>query len=97
MFRTSILHQLGGFNEIVSPADDLELCLRIARNGVVTHHGQIVLEYRCHPGNMTLNRRVFFDATTKVLNAERHALSRPEHRAALEDGIRIAQTYWLGG
>jgi hypothetical protein len=73
MFRRSTLENLGGFNEMLRVAADLELYLRVARDGILIYHGEIVLEYRCHAGNMTRNREACFSAAVKVLNAERHA------------------------
>jgi glycosyltransferase involved in cell wall biosynthesis len=51
VFRRDAMLAIGDFHPRYSPAEDYEFYLRLARRFPIHFHGQLVSEYRLHPGN----------------------------------------------
>jgi glycosyltransferase involved in cell wall biosynthesis len=53
MYRRAVFESVIGFDTLIDACADCDLNIRIARDWPVYCHGQIVLEYRKHGGNMS--------------------------------------------
>jgi glycosyltransferase involved in cell wall biosynthesis len=53
VFRREAMLATGEFEQRYSPAEDYEFYLRLARRYPIHFHGQLVSEYRLHPGSTT--------------------------------------------
>ena len=56
MFKKSVFDSVGLFNESLSCLEDLEICIRVARNYKIKHLDEPLALYRCHSNNTFLNK-----------------------------------------
>jgi glycosyltransferase involved in cell wall biosynthesis len=89
MFHRSAIESIGGFETEFSPSADYQLYLKLARDGRVTFHNEIVVDYRQHGGQMSRNAGRMLATTLAVHSLERqYAAKRPEWRQAYKRGRR---------
>jgi hypothetical protein len=83
LIRRRSLERLGGLNETLKWAFDLDLFLRLARDGNVVFCPQWVSSFRWHPGSLTAGQR-----QSSIQE------SRQVRQAALRPGIRKVSWAW---
>jgi len=92
VYRRSTLQHAGGFNRRVSGSADFELNARIAREFPIVCHGKTVLDYRIHDHSMSRDEaRMLRSSVTARRLHRRYVRRNPDHRKALESGIRRVQ------
>ena len=97
VYRRSVLEVVGGFDASVSPAEDYELCLRIARDYPVFCHGKVVAEYRQHGSSMSRNSVLMLKVAYAVLDSQKeHVRGSKRHEKAIKEGVRVAQDKYGG-
>ncbi|HVF84336.1 MAG TPA: glycosyltransferase [Abditibacteriaceae bacterium] len=82
LVRRSVLGSIGVFNPLAAPTDDYELWLRIARYNVIAGIDEILMRYRMHGKNMSLNYELMFRASYLVLEQHRLAARKRGDRRA---------------
>jgi glycosyltransferase involved in cell wall biosynthesis/SAM-dependent methyltransferase len=73
----------GGFDPKLKRCEDYDVYLRLARDGTIACHDQIVAEYRWHGGNMSTNHREMLEWALRV--HDRHARSAQALEGAAGD------------
>jgi glycosyltransferase involved in cell wall biosynthesis/cephalosporin hydroxylase len=95
MYRRSVFDTVGGFDPSMSPAEDYDLYLRIARKYPVVCHPIPVSEYRRHGTNASRDAAVTLKAMRAVLHAQwPHVRNEPRYRRAYKEGVRNACDYY---
>lgn len=85
----------GGFDVAVKRCEDYEVYLRMARQGGIASHPQLVAEYRWHGSNMSSNHREMLDWALRV--HRRHAPPAGSDAAAdWQHGRRAWRRYYAG-
>jgi SAM-dependent methyltransferase len=88
----------GAFDPTVRRCEDYDAYLRLARDGVITPHPQLVAEYRRHDANMSLQSHEMLDWALRV-HARQHGTARAQGAAALGDwrhGRRSWRRHYAG-
>jgi SAM-dependent methyltransferase len=88
----------GAFDPAVRRCEDYDTYLRLARDGAVTSHAQLVAEYRRHDANMSLQADEMLDWALRV-HARQRAAAQARGAAALADwrqGRRAWRRYYAG-
>ena len=70
MYRREALLAVRGFDEELAACEDYDLYLRIARDGGIVCHGEVVADYRHHGGNMSRDARLMLFTSVGVLKAQ---------------------------
>jgi glycosyltransferase involved in cell wall biosynthesis len=97
MHRRSVFEVVGGFDSSVNAAADYDLCLRVARKFPVYCHGEVIIEYRLHASNMTLDSVLMLNATLDVLHSQwRHTKGNKPYKEAIKKGIRVSKDHYGG-
>ncbi len=91
LFRRSILEQVGGFNPDFGMADDYDVYLKVARQAPIHFHGTVLVAYRQHSENNSLQALRMRDDALKVVEAQKTYLA--EHPRA-QAAIRAGKEYW---
>ena len=97
MYDRACLVACGGFDPAVKRCEDYDVYLRMARDGPIASHPQLVAEYRWHGGNMSSNHREMLDWALRV--HARHAQSARALGDAAGDwkeGRRVWRHYYAG-
>lgn len=90
MYRRDVLDVVGGFDSRVSPSADFDLNLRVARRYGVRCLDRVVLDYRVHGANMSLDSTAMLTSSLVVLRSQRaHVKGNGRYEAALREGIRL--------
>ncbi len=101
MVRRTVLQDVGGFDALAAPCDDYEMWLRIARFFPIAGIDEILMLYRIHGTNMSLNYEVMFAASNNILEKHRLAAIKNNDRraqvAAREGQRKIARVYGSQG
>ena len=95
IYRRETFNTVGGFDPAVNAAADYELYLRIARRFPIHCHGEVVVEYRKHPGNMTRNAALMLTATLAVLRSQwKHVKGHKPSEDVFRDGLRSRRMHY---
>jgi len=91
--RRSVLLELGGFDETLSHAEDVDLLLRLAAAG---HPGawipQPLVRYRVHAAGASRNLQAQIEGLASVV--DRHLQNLPPDHAAWAAGVRYGTLSW---
>jgi glycosyltransferase involved in cell wall biosynthesis len=89
IFRRLVLHEVGGYDQRFSGAEDYELVLRIVGRGYPIHcHEVAVLGYRRATNHLSDDSRRMLEDTLRALRLHRrHAYKNDHLRAAYSDGL----------
>jgi glycosyltransferase involved in cell wall biosynthesis len=84
MFRHEAVVSAGGFDAKVPYGEDLDLYLRLCARADGVCHGELVADYRKHPGQMTKRPAVGLESMLGVVDrfAERHGMDAKTHALA---------------
>jgi SAM-dependent methyltransferase len=88
----------GAFDPTVRRCEDYDAYLRLARDGAVASHAQLVAEYRRHDANMSLQAGEMLDWALRV-HARHRAAAKAQGAAAFADwrqGRRAWRRYYAG-
>jgi Glycosyl transferase family 2 len=97
LYRRSAVEEVGGFRRMAGGCADLDMNLRIARRHAACCVGEVVLEYRRHPGSQSGNTAEMLRSALRVRRAQRsHVAGRPELEEALREGMRRDRAYYGG-
>jgi glycosyltransferase involved in cell wall biosynthesis len=89
MYRAAAVTAAGGFDGSVTPVEDWDLNLRIARTATVYLYDSVVAAYRRHPSNSSANARAMLRSATRMLRRHQRALrGTPAYQRACERGLR---------
>ncbi len=58
LLRTRAVRRVGGYDETLPVAEDLDLAYRLATIGELAMLPDVVVDYRIHPGNVSAQRRI---------------------------------------
>jgi glycosyltransferase involved in cell wall biosynthesis len=96
MYRRGVFEIVHGFDTtpMCHGAQDYELALRIARDNPVSTHDGEVAEYRVHGTSLSRDTARMLDAVLYVLRSQGPYARTPQHRAALNAGVRFWKTYY---
>ena len=88
IFRRHVVEAVGGFSVGMALSEDYDLYLRIARQFPIHCHNELVVDYRQHDGNASLeSASQSLRSTLRALNAQAEFVrDQPELAAALERG-----------
>ena len=91
--RRNVLLELGGFDEGLAHAEDVDLLLRLAAAG---HRGawipQPLVRYRVHPAGASRNLQAQIDGLASVV--DRHLADLPPEQAVWAAGVRYGTLSW---
>src|SRR6266550_819862 len=91
LFRRWALDDEDTFDGSIDPAADYDLYYRVSRQHPVTYYDDVVVQYRRHGGNMTLDPARMLRANVTALARQRAFVRRSaDLRAAFEEGL----DYW---
>ncbi|MFM7425802.1 MAG: glycosyltransferase family 2 protein [Elainella sp.] len=91
LFRRQILEQVGGFNPDFGMADDYDVYLKVARQTPIHFHGTVIVAYRQHSENNSLQALRIRDDALKVIEAQKvYLANHPRAQAAIQAG----KEYW---
>lgn len=95
LYRRDALSAAGGYDADLRRCEDYDLYLRLARDGRIASHPELVAEYRWHDSNMSHDRRAML-GTVLAVHSRHHdaAAARPETRAAWHAGRRNWLSYY---
>ncbi len=93
LYRTSRLHEIGGFDPSLRRCEDYDLYLRVARTGSIACHPAVVAEYRWHGANMSHDVDAMLNTVLQVSERHRDGCDRGELRAWRE-GRRNWRDYY---
>ena len=101
MYRREALLAVRGFSEELAACEDYDVYLRIARDGRVVCHGEVVADYRQHGGNMSRDARLMLFTSVGVLEGQWPSVRGDRERErAYRQGMRNWQllygTKWAG-
>jgi glycosyltransferase involved in cell wall biosynthesis len=90
MFRRTAFEDIGAFDpEFRLGNEDLDVYLKVARAWPVQRHGEIVVKYRRHDDNGSINAQAILASVRVLLEAQRpHCTGEPALIAAIEQGKR---------
>lgn len=98
MFKRQVIQELGAFRLDVSPSEDQEIFLRIARTYPIYCHHEIIAEYRRHSAQSSLKYDIMLRSSRKVLRLQReYARCNPVYEEALKSGILFRQRLYESG
>ena len=99
LLRRSVVDEVGGFDPVMSPADDWDYAARVSRLGPIGTLPEVVLNWRRHDDTMsntsTEHRRAYFDVRRKMLQdpgntPEQVRLARRAFRDSTRGGTSAA-------
>lgn len=93
MFRRAAVVAAGGFAEGFDGAADYDLYLRVARDGPIHDHGQVIAAYRRHQGSMSGRAARMLRDTLAVMERNRPD-DNLELRAAWREGYARWQDFY---
>lgn len=97
LFKRQIIQNVGGFREDVSPSEDQEMYLRIARAFPIYCHHEIIAEYRRHDAQLSQKFDVMLKSSLTALRLQRdHVRLNPIYREAYKSGILFRQRLYDG-
>lgn len=80
MYLREAVIRVGGFNEWIKRSNEIDLNFRVSRYGRVVSYGDVVMDYRRHPGNLT--RDFVSTFRNHLTTLERHFGSASAHSDA---------------
>jgi glycosyltransferase involved in cell wall biosynthesis len=92
MFRRDAMLAAGEFVQRYSPAEDYQFYLRVARTNAIHFHGELVAEYRLHPGNTI--RLSSVRMLRSLITIEREQTPFVRHDRALRAAQRRGLAHW---
>ena len=94
-FRRTAMAEAGGFDTAVDASADYAVYLQLARRYPFVAHGQVVADYRRHPGNMSNDPVLMLRTTLRVLERQRPFIKGSEAlRAAAAEGDRAWRSFY---
>jgi GT2 family glycosyltransferase len=101
MYRRPSLVAVNGFSETLAACEDYDLYLRIARDGRVACHREVVADYRLHGSNMSRDPKLMLYTSVGVLKSQWPNVRGDRARErAYREGMRNWQalygTKWAG-
>jgi len=97
MFKRQIIQKVGRFRLDVTPSEDQELFLRIARAYPIYCHHEIIAEYRRHGAQLSQKSDAMLQTSLTVLRLQRDHIKRnPIYREAYKSGILFRQRLYDG-
>lgn len=95
LYRRDRLQAAGGFDASLRRCEDYDLYLRMARNGPIACHPDVIAEYRWHDDNMSHDINAMLDTVLSVHKRHEAAAARdPEDHAAWRAGQRNWRDYY---
>lgn len=82
------------FDTSLKSCEDYDLNLRIARIFPVFSHAEVVVLYRIHSGNMSLNKKVMKKTALAVLRTQEKLLLNEEERQAHKTGLENWERFY---
>jgi glycosyltransferase involved in cell wall biosynthesis len=97
MFTRKIIQKVGGFRQDVSPSEDQELFLRIARTYPIYCHHDVIAEYRRHGTQASQKFDIMLRSSLTALGLQRdHIKQHPMYWEAYKSGIQFRQSLYEG-
>jgi glycosyltransferase involved in cell wall biosynthesis/SAM-dependent methyltransferase len=97
MYDRARLVASGGFDTAVRRCEDYDVYLRMARDGPIASHPQLVAEYRWHGGNMSSNHREMLDWALRVhARHEQTARTLGDAVRDWKEGRRVWRHHYAG-
>jgi glycosyltransferase involved in cell wall biosynthesis len=90
MFSRAALESIQGHNTTLRTAEDYDVYLRIARNYPISHHKELVAEYRHHESSVSRDKAHMLEGSLSVLEQERRYLGT-RYQRALDRGV----SFWI--
>src|SRR5262245_6891955 len=98
MFSKRVMEEVGGFRVDVTPSEDQEIFMRIARNYPVHCHHTIVAEYRRHPEQNSLKFDVMLKSSLDVMSLQwQYVRNNEAYLEAFKQGIEFRRHLYRGG
>jgi len=95
MYRRTVFDAVGDFDTSANASADFDLNLRIARSYPIRCHGQVVLEYRKHEGNMSGKFELMLNDSVAVLRSQwKHVRGNRRFEQTLKNSIRATREYY---
>ena len=88
MYRREAFASVHGFNTLIDACADCDLNIRIARDSPAYCHGELILEYRKHGGNMSRNPELMLKT---ALVANRSQLKYVKGNKRLEEAAKMGK------
>lgn len=96
LYPREVLLAAGGYDAGLRRCEDYDLYLRLARDGRIASHPEVVAEYRWHDANMSHDRGAMLNTALAVHSRHRTtAAARPETRAAWRAGRANWTSYYV--
>lgn len=102
MARADAIQQVAGYRPELCPAEDIDLCLRLAELGTLRNCEDILLAYRLHPESVGHQRRVLqrercFEAVRQAHERRNLPFTMTEHDKTLSDIDHLRGIYCRWG
>jgi glycosyltransferase involved in cell wall biosynthesis len=94
MYDRARLIDSGGFDPTVKRCEDYDVYLRMARDGPIASHPQVIAEYRWHGENMSNNHREMLDWALHVHGRHRQAARALGAASDWKQGRRRWRSYY---
>jgi glycosyltransferase involved in cell wall biosynthesis len=93
MYRRAALEKEGGFDTSLPACEDYDLYLRLAKQFPISHHHEVVAEYRQHGTNMSSNAELMLKTALVVLRSQgQYVRANNQYRQAYKVGL----SFWRG-
>ena len=86
MFRREAFDEVL-YDTTLKACEDYDIYLKIAKKHPIAHHNKVLSVYRRHQENMSNNIPFMLSTVLKVLNRQKHNLSKKDDLLALQEGI----------
>lgn len=94
LFRVSVFARVQ-FDQSLRVCSDYDFYLKVMRELPVTHHGELISEYRQHDANKSLDAGRNLGAVLAILDAQRPWLGSDLRRQAWQAGrLAVEEGYW---
>jgi glycosyltransferase involved in cell wall biosynthesis len=89
ILRRGALDELGAFSERYAQVQDWHLWLRLAQHHDLVHVPEVLVQYRIHAAQMSVNYKRYFHESRQILNE--YQGSDPRVAAAIKQGMRLVE------
>jgi glycosyltransferase involved in cell wall biosynthesis len=92
MYRRNRLLGIGAFDETLRVAEDYDVYLRIAADGAIAGHPDLVAEYRHHRFNTSRDYTRMYEGTCAVLQRQALYAGPPSQSDEIRQGLRVIRS-----
>ncbi|MBI0399145.1 glycosyltransferase [Cyclobacterium marinum] len=93
MFRREAFDEVL-YDTTLKACEDYDIYLKIAKKHPIAHHNKVLSVYRRHQENMSNNIPFMLSTVLKVLNRQKHNLSKKDDLLALQEGKQNFTKYY---